>query len=76
MNIPLPPLRTGNIQQDVDRLYWWISQVIIALQAESGWSTTGTVSRKGVVSGDTLVHTQDVLGTLVQTLEAKGLLTA
>jgi len=43
---------------------------------DTGWSTSGTAADKVLVSGDTLAATQDVLGTLITTLIAKGILAA
>lgn len=44
--------------------------------ADTGWSTTGLMPDKALASGDTLLQTQQVLATLIQTLIAKGLLSA
>lgn len=48
----------------------------LGFATDTGWSTTGTASNKALVSGATLVVTQDVLGTLITTLKAKGILSA
>lgn len=53
-----------------------ISGTVLGLNPDSGWSTSGTSTDKALASGDTLAQTQDVLGTLITTLIAKGLLAA
>lgn len=49
---------------------------VLSVVANSGWSTSGITTDKVLASGDTLLQTQNVLGTLIDTLKTQGILSA
>lgn len=74
MPVPEPPLLTGDLRRDVSNMYAYLTDLATYLKytPHEGWSTVGTSELKVMTSGDTLTHTQDVLGTLINTLIDRG----
>ncbi len=66
----------GTIQEGTVGSLLRINGTVLEADPNTGWSTSGTATDKVLVSGDTLVATQDVLGTLITTLIGKGVLSA
>ena len=77
MNVPFIPPMTGDSKSDIDRIVDYLydlSRYLAVGEPDPAWSVTGTTTDKVLASGDTLSATQNVLGTLIQTLQSKGII--
>ena len=77
MGVPFIPPMTGDPKSDIDKIVIYLYDLASYLaegEPEPAWSVTGTTTDKVLASGDTLTATQDVLGTLIQTLQGKGII--
>lgn len=78
MPAPFPPQFTTDDKQNIQLIIVYLYDLhryLINGDPDEGWSTTGVVSDKTLAVGDTLTNTQHFLGTLVQTLKDKNILT-
>lgn len=66
----------GAVQQLQLAIGLQIVGTVLGFASDGTWTVSGTSVDKSLVSGDTLTATQDVLGTLIQVLIAKGILAA
>lgn len=75
---PEAPLLTGDIRVDIASIRSYLVDLSSYIDSvpDEGWLSFGTVERKVLISGDTLVHTQDVIATIVAVLVQKGILSA
>lgn len=89
MSLPYPPLLTvqataglspemtiAAVKQDIAALQRYLFDLVtnIDIPADEGWVVSGTVADRTLASGDSLLATQNVLATLIQTLTERGLL--
>lgn len=70
------PMLTGNIPVDVQALRLWCLDLQKRLEEplDTGWLTNVTVQDKTLLVGDLLTDVINTLGTLLQVLLAKGIL--
>ena len=77
INIPNPPLFTGDSQVDIELLKTYIYDLHSSLisNTATGYAVNGLALVRILTVGDSLGQTQDVLGTLIKDLIAKGVIT-
>ena len=76
INLPHPPLFTGDSGIDIELLKTYINDLYSSLitNTASGYIVTGVTESRILTTGDTLTETQDFLGTLASDLITKGVI--
>lgn len=76
INLPHPPLFTGDSQVDVELLKTYINDLYSSLVANTatGYAVNGLAEVRILTVGDSLGQTQDVLGTVIRDLIGKGVI--
>ena len=86
MILPTPPMYTNDLVRDLELVKTFISDLHSALLnlnteiletiAQSGYTATGVIPDRSLIVGDSLADTQHFLGTLVNDLIAKEVISA
>lgn len=63
----------GNVQKIISYLYS-LEDYLNENVTDDAWGAVGITTDKSLTSGDTLIATQNVLGTLITTLKEKGII--
>jgi hypothetical protein len=78
-NPPFIPSFTGEPYQDISILISYLYDLqdyMVSGEPDLGWSTVGISEAKTLSSGATLLQTQNVLGTLINVLREKNILSS
>jgi hypothetical protein len=73
----IPLFTDDDIPGNLDKVIWYLyslADYLNEVSTDPSWSVTGTVVDTTLTSGDTLAATQNVLGTLINSLKEKGVI--
>jgi hypothetical protein len=73
----IPIFTDDDVPGNLDKVIWYLyslADYLNEVSTDPSWTVTGTAVDMTLVSGDTLVATQNVLGTLINSLKEKGVI--